>query len=184
MTVSAGSAQNYKRARITLKDTQGQKVGISFYLVNASAESDATLLISFTAFLNHLEAISSATVAEAFLENVSEIPFTSDKTAETAQYATIDQDMVLDFQRSNPLKPSGILSKNFPIPAYKVGVASLDFPAAGVPNVSNTDVAAIISFMNARLATRYSGDGLIYNGFTFVAGNSLGLSVSDIVDNA
>lgn len=184
MPVTAGTAQNYKRARVKMRDIQGQSVPITWYLVNSGVETDAQMLTAFTTFLNDLEAVSGAIVEEASFDNVSEIPFTSNSSPKSAQYATIDQVMALNFQRANPLKPSGVINKTFPIPAYTVGTASLAFPNAGVPNTAQPNMATIIAFLSNRLAFRYSGDGLIYTGLTFVAGDSAGVSLPDVVNNS
>lgn len=181
MTVSAGTDATYKKARIKLQDAQQQTIPISFYLVNYSAESDATLKTAFGTFLADLEAQTNCKVLSATLESVVATPFTSDKTPGTANFATVDNVLALNFQRANPLVSTGVVNKTFPIPAYIVGTASGAFPNAGVPNESG--LANVITFLEHRLAFKYSGDGLIYTGFTYIQGDSQGISLPDLVDN-
>lgn len=183
MAIIQGPTRLYKRARITMRDIQGQTLPIAFYLVNAGAEADAALIAAFSTLLSNMEVLSSAVVTNATIESVSEIDFTSNSSASVSQYATVDQVMALNFQRVNPLKPTGVINKTFPIPAYAVGVASKNFPNAGRPNVGQVTLDAVTAFLNARLAFRYAGDGLIYSGLTFVEGDSAGVSLPDVVDN-
>lgn len=183
-TVSANIS--YVSALLRFADIQNQPGTVSILIEKTPAEEadEQVFKDNFTTFLLDLETVSNAKVT-AEIEDVIINRWSSDKVPTTAlNFALVDQVLALNFERANPLKPdTSKLNKTFPIFAYKVGTASLGFGSAGVPNVANANMAAIITYLTTRLNVRYSGDGLVYGTLAFKAGESGGISLLDIVDS-
>lgn len=175
---------DYLHFYIRVRDIMGQKRSFSGYLI---ATGDDNLVNevqdNFGAMLLHIEGCTAVAIDYALLESIVAWSWASTKTPETVQFATVDQVMLLNFERANPLKPGSKLNANIPLHAYTVTEASLDFPSAGSFNTGNADATAIRDYFASRLAVKYSGDGLIYNGFEFVNQDTGGISLIDIVDD-
>lgn len=174
---------DYLTFLIKVKDIMGQIRTITGYLT-AHADDGVVNEVqdNFGTFLLNIEAVTACKIEFAQLQSVVGWTWTSDKVPQSIQFATVDQALILNFERANPLKPGLKLNENFPLLAYTVTEASLDFPSAGSVNLGNADVGEIIDYLNKRLTVRYSGDGLLYNGFAFVNQDSGGVSLPDIVD--
>lgn len=183
MAITTGTPVDSKHSLIRVKDAQNHFVSFGCYL---TAHSDDNVLNTFqenyAAILGRIEALCNCAVVEAILEETTTTIFTSDKTPETSQFATNDQVLSLNFERANPLKPGLVLNSTVPLFAYKPNKASLDFPNVGVPKVADSDMAALIDYFQKRLTERYSGNGQLYNGFTFVLADSGGVSVPALLN--
>lgn len=184
MALTITDLPDYLHFNIKTKDIMGQIRSFSGYL---TAHADDNLVNevqdNFGSMLEDIEACTACKIESAELESVVGWTWISDKVPETLQYATVDNILVLNFERANPLKPGLKLNANVPLFAYTVGEASLDFPSAGSFNPGNVPVNDIKDYFQKRLTERYSGNGLLYNGFTFVNEDSGGISVPDIVDS-
>lgn len=184
MALSILDLPDYLTYYIRVRDIQGQPMSVSGFL---TAHSDDNLVNevqdNFGSFLEDIETVCAVKIDYARLDSVVAWSWTSDKTAQSTQFATVDQVAVLNFERANPLKPGLKLNENFPLFAPKVGTAVLDFPNAGVVKTATTAVADIIDYLTKRLTSKYSGNGLLYNGFTFILPDSGVVSVPDIVNN-
>lgn len=138
---------------------------------------------NYGAMLANIEGCSAVKILSAKLQRVEEWTWTSDKTPESVQYATVDNLFALNFERANPLKPTSILNFSVPLYAYTVGEASLNFPNQSSYNSGNANVSAVVDYFTKRGTVRYSGNGLLYNGFHFVVEDTAGISVPDIIDS-
>lgn len=182
MAITTGTPVESKHSLIRFKDAQNHFVTYGCYL---TAHSDDNVLNTFqenyAGILARFEALCNVAVVKAILEETTTTVFTSDKTPETAQFATNDQILALNFERANPLKPGSVLNSTVILPAYKVNKASLDFPNVGVPKIADSDLAALIDYFEKRLTERYIGNGQLYNGFTHVLADDGGISVPAIL---
>jgi hypothetical protein len=182
MTQTATVGQTYTRLLITFTDANDQTLTDSVTFQPYNGETNLVYAAAIGVFLSDLEVVSNCRV-DAKQETITEVTYISDKTPGTANFAAVDNALVLAFARANPLRPLLRLGANFPVPGYIVGVASEDAPNMGTPKTTTTEMARIVDFLNKRLAQRYTGDGQFYNGFAYDATKSNGVSFPDIVNN-
>lgn len=184
MAVTITDLPDYLHFTVEVEDIQKQRRRFSGYL---TAHADDNLVNevqdNFGSMLDDIEACCGVKVSYALLENIVAWSWTSNKTAESAQFATVDQILALNFERANPLKPKGKLNATVPLFSPTVTEAVLNFPNAGQPNLTNQPLIDIIDYFQKRITVRYDGNGLLYNGFTFQAGDTVTISTPDIVDN-
>ena len=146
MAITVGAVKSYITLNLKFHDAQHQVRSASL-LLDQGSDSDAGFLTNLLIFMGRLDTLSNAAVYGSFSKLVT-TDLNTDTVGETAQnFATIDQVLALMFTRQNPLKTNLKLNATFPIMAYKVNTASEDFPNAGIPKVSDANVAGVISFL-------------------------------------
>jgi hypothetical protein len=156
MAIAIAGTATTKRVRLTIKDNDDEEVIKTFELDGTVTSAD------IVTFLGHLEAIMEAGTIKASV--ASEFDVTGmDATPATGLQPSVSHILGLTFEKVDPVNALKTARKGFIIPSY----AQVLKLTGGVPDTSDTDLAAIIAFLQTNLQFR-GYDGTDYpGGFTY-----------------
>jgi hypothetical protein len=161
MAIAVGATATTKRVRLTIEDNDGEEVIKTFELDGTVSGAD------IATFLGHLESLYLGGTIKASVS--SEFDITGmDATPGTGLQPSVSHILGLTFEKVDPVNALKTARKGFIIPSYAQALKL----TGGVPDVGDTDLAAVIAFLEAQLQFR-GYNGTDYPGdFTYNAGRS------------
>jgi hypothetical protein len=131
--------------------------------------SDDVTDTTLAAFLTHMEAVYNAAAVTASYSLIKAI--TGMRTVPVnALQNSLAESLYLTFDQTSPINPAKRLIRQFVIPAFKdsvlrTGANSVDF--------AQSDLAAMITFLESKLATKLASTGdLVIGGWSINEGES------------
>jgi hypothetical protein len=169
---------------LVFKDFRGQKVTKRIGL------GAGVLAADITAIVGHIDMITNALIITARVLDVTEITGMNTNSADpgmgfNALERNISEQMELTFQVVDPINATKTIARSILIPAMIAGIELKD----GTPDVTNTDLAALIgtatAYNDGDLSSKLfykDGGGSGHTGMNFIVSDSHHLTTADIVD--